>query len=611
MLFFPTTRRTSKNTRLISSHTTDTWQGGSHSCVFVPFLLLDYGLMAGFCFFANTSYHIYYCIYNKYYRMMSFLSTTRTTTRSFVSSSLTPTLLLRLVVIGIILIKPITMTTTTPNLVPSTMTRTSDDDRMAPWTRLLLDDLKRKYYYQPVFLQAVEEMALSLSSNDDQQKQLLDRHLLLQAFQRLTEPERVIAFQVPWEDDQGKLHFNRGWRVEFSSALGPYKGGLRFHPTVDEGILKSLAFEQTFKNALTGLPLGGGKGGSDFDPKHKSNAEIRRFCQSFITQLYRYLHPSTDVPAGDIGVGGTEIGYMYGQYKTLANRHGEGVLTGKSLNFGGSHIRTEATGYGLVYMAEIAVQRKLPKSVSSSSVSPLQGMRCALSGSGNVAQYAAQKLIQKQAKVVTLSDSNGVLYFPHGMTAHDLEQVMECKKQNGNRRLHELVGSLASPHTYTAGKSPWQLVSSSSFQQVGEGEETSSSISYDLALPCATQNEIDKEDMQRMIQNGLKGLLEGANLPTTLEAQQVLREAPGVFYVPGKASNAGGVGVSGLEMSQNAQRMQWKPEDVDQKLQEMMKNIYDSMEAYGEKEGGTLEMGANRAGFLKVATAMKELGWIH
>lgn len=327
--------------------------------------------------------------------------------------------------------------------------------------------------------------------------------------------------------------------------------------------------------------MGGGKGGSDFDPKGKSEGEVRRFCQAFMTELYRYLHPSTDVPAGDIGVGGREIGYMYGQYKRLVNRHGEGVLTGKSLNFGGSPLRPEATGFGLVYMAKIAVQKKLGRHLS--------GMRCALSGSGNVAQFAARKLLDLGAKVITVSDSNGVLVFEDGMTEEDWKVIMECKNVHRDR-LKSIAENVSGQ--YRDAETPWSL-----------------DVPYDLALPCATQNEIDKRGAQLLVKHGVKGVLEGANLPTTLEAQEIFRATKGVFYVPGKASNAGGVGVSGLEMSQNAQRLTWKPEEVDEKLQEMMAKIYEQMED-AEGKGGTLETVANRAGFLKVATAMKELGWV-
>jgi glutamate dehydrogenase (NADP+) len=402
------------------------------------------------------------------------------------------------------------------------------------------------------------------------------------AFVAMTEPERTISFRVPWMDDDGNLRFNRGWRVEFSSVLGPYKGGLRFHPTVDVGVLKFLGFEQIFKNALTGLPMGGGKGGSDFDPKGKSDAEIRRFCESFMTELFRYLHPSTDVPAGDIGVGGREIGYMYGSYKRLTNKHGEGVLTGKSILFGGSPFRPEATGYGLVYITKLAVEKRLDRS--------LEGMRCAVSGSGNVAQYASQKLLEFGAKVITLSDSNGVLVFDDGMTQKDWETIVETK-QVKRGRLSSLEGKVSG--RYVPGESPWSI-----------------DVKYDLALPCATQNEIDEDGAKLLVKNGVLAVTEGANLPTTLGGQEVIRSHPDVIYIPGKASNAGGVGVSGFEMSQNAQRLTWDPAEVDKRLQDMMADIYQQMEDAAGPDG-TLEQGANKAGFLKVAQAMKELGWMY
>ena len=327
--------------------------------------------------------------------------------------------------------------------------------------------------------------------------------------------------------------------------------------------------------------MGGGKGGSDFDPKGKSDGEVRRFCESFMTELFRYLHPSTDVPAGDIGVGGREIGYLYGQYKRLTNKHGEGVLTGKSLLFGGSPLRPQATGFGLIYMTKIAVKEKLG--------CDLANMRCAVSGSGNVAQYASQKLLEFGAKVITLSDSNGVLVFENGLTEEDWKVVMDCKNvQRG--RLSSIADKISGK--YIPNESPWSI-----------------DVKFDLALPCATQNEIRKEGAELLIKNGIKGVLEGANLPTSLEAQQAFRDAD-VLYIPGKASNAGGVGVSGLEMAQNAQRLTWKPEEVDEKLKDMMQDIYNQM-AMTESLGVSLEEGANRAGFLKVARAMKELGWVY
>lgn len=439
-----------------------------------------------------------------------------------------------------------------------------------------LDPLRATYPHQPTFIQAVDEMALSLTDlfSEPENGEFYQR-----AFLAMTEPERVISFRVPWMDDAGHIQYNRGWRVEFSSVLGPYKGGLRFHPTVNDDVLKFLGFEQVFKNALTGLPMGGGKGGSDFDPKGKSDGEVRRFCESFMTELYRYLHPSTDVPAGDIGVGGREIGYLYGQYKRLTNRHGEAVLTGKSSNLGGSPLRPEATGFGLVYIAKLAMEKKLGTS--------LEGMRCAVSGSGNVAQYACRKLLDLGAKVITVSDSNGVIVFEDGMTDPDWKAIMQCKNEERARLSSLRIGK------YFPDKTPWTV-----------------GVNYDLAFPCATQNEITKEGAELLVKNGVLGVFEGANLPTNAEAQDILRASPSVIYIPGKASNAGGVGVSGFEMSQNAQRLRWKPEDVDEKLQEMMANIYRKM-SQSESSGSTLEQGANRAGFLKVARAMKELGWVY
>ncbi|KAG7356701.1 glutamate dehydrogenase [Nitzschia inconspicua] len=415
-----------------------------------------------------------------------------------------------------------------------------------------LDDLRQKYGHQPVFLQSVEEIALSLVPIFEDP---IDGAFYLRAFLAMTEPERIIAFRVPWEDDHGNLHFNRGWRVEFSSVLGPYKGGLRFHPTVDEGVLKFLGFEQIFKNALTGLPMGGGKGGSDFNPKGKSEAEIRRFCQAFMTELFRYLHPSTDVPAG--------------------------VLTGKSALFGGSPLRPEATGYGLVYITQLAMQQRFERS--------MEGLRCAISGCGNVAQYAAKKLIELGSKVMTLSDSDGVFFFESGMTAQDLDIVMECKNKKRGR-LSSLDGKLSGK--YIEKKSPWQL-----------------DVAFDIALPSATQNEIDEDGAALLVKNGIMALSEGANLPTNLDAQDIIRAHPEIVYLPGKASNAGGVGVSGSEMSQNSQRLTWTEEKVDRKLQDMMANIYCQMEAV-TITGGTFEEGANRAAFVKVAHAMRELGWV-
>eukprot|EP00555_Chaetoceros_dichaeta_P002074 CAMPEP_0198248922 /NCGR_PEP_ID=MMETSP1447-20131203/570_1 /TAXON_ID=420782 /ORGANISM="Chaetoceros dichaeta, Strain CCMP1751" /LENGTH=528 /DNA_ID=CAMNT_0043933421 /DNA_START=53 /DNA_END=1639 /DNA_ORIENTATION=- len=450
-----------------------------------------------------------------------------------------------------------------------------------------LSDLRAKYAHQSTFLQAVEEMALSLQPlfEDPERGDFYKRAFLVMA-----EPERTVSFRVAWVDDGGIMRVNRGWRVEFSSVLGPYKGGLRFHPTVDEGVLKFLGFEQMFKNALTGLPLGGGKGGSDFDPKGKSSREVQSFCESFMTELHRHIHPSTDVPAGDIGVGGREIGFMLGQYKRITNRHGEGVLTGKPLDAGGSLLRPEATGYGLVYIAKLATSEKGRR--------PLKGARCAVSGSGNVAQYAVEKLMEFGAKVVTMSDSGGVLVFEKGMTREDWEEIVKAK-QVDRIRLSAIEDKVTG--SFVPNESPWTVQPSSN--------------NYEYAFPCATQNEIDGPSARHLVENGVVGFFEGANLPITLDGQSVLKKAApsgisksdGVIYIPGKAANAGGVGVSGLEMSQNAQHLSWKAEEVDNKLKGLMEHIYAQLISGG---GGTLDSGANWASFRKVVNGMKDLGWV-
>jgi len=449
-----------------------------------------------------------------------------------------------------------------------------------------LDDLKKKYHYQPTFLQAVEEMALSLKPlfKDPDQGEFYKRAFLI-----IAEPERIISFRIPWTNDEGTMRINRGWRVEFSSALGPYKGGLRFHPTVDEGVLKFLGFEQIFKNALTGLPLGGGKGGSDFDPKGKSNGEVQRFCQSFMTELYRHIGPSIDVPAGDIGVGGREIGFMLGQYKRITNRHGEGVLTGKPLVTGGSLLRPQATGYGLVYIARLALSKRNLD---------LKKMKCCVSGSGNVAQYAAEKLMEFGANVMTMSDSGGVLFFENGMTKEDWDVIVKAK-QVDRSRLSSIEDKVTG--TFSPKLSPWTLVKSPPPKFSG----------YDYGFPCATQNEIDGALMRHIINAGIKGIFEGANLPVTLDGQKTLKSMKGgnVIYIPGKAANAGGVGVSGFEMSQNAQHLSWKADEVDDKLKQLMEHIYDQLESGGD--GTSLESGANQAGFFKVVNGMKDLGWVY
>jgi glutamate dehydrogenase (NADP+) len=423
------------------------------------------------------------------------------------------------------------------------------------------------------FLQAVKEVLDSLGPVLEKHPEYVDAKIL----ERVVEPERQIMFRVPWQDDKGNVQVNRGFRFEFNSALGPYKGGLRFHPTVTASILKFLGFEQIFKNALTTLPMGGGKGGSDFDPKGKSDNEVMRFCQSFMTELCRHIGPDTDVPAGDIGVGGREIGFMFGQYKRIRNEF-TGVLTGKALNWGGSLIRTEATGYGCVYFAE-----EMLKSRNES----FEGKICTVSGSGNVAQYTVEKLNQLGAKAVSLSDSNGTIYDPDGIDAEKLAFVLELKNIRRGR-IKEYTDKYGVE--YRQGKRPWD-------------------IKCDCAFPSATQNEIDGEDAKTLLKNGCTLVAEGANMPSTPEAiEQFL--AKKIMYGPGKAANAGGVATSGLEMSQNSLRLSWTREEVDERLHNIMiavhKQSYDAAEEYGQP--GNLVMGANIAGFTKVADAMLDQG---
>ncbi len=425
------------------------------------------------------------------------------------------------------------------------------------------------------FLQAVKEVLDSLEPVLEKHPEYVDAKIL----ERIVEPERQIMFRVPWQDDKGNVQVNRGFRFEFNSALGPYKGGLRFHPTVTASILKFLGFEQVFKNALTTLPMGGGKGGSDFDPKGKSDNEVMRFCQSFMTELCRHIGPDTDVPAGDIGVGGREIGFMFGQYKRLRNEF-TGVLTGKALNWGGSLIRTEATGYGCVYFAE-----EMLKTRNES----FKGKICAVSGSGNVAQYTVEKLNQLGAKAVSLSDSNGTIYDPDGIDAEKLAFVLELKNIRRGR-IKEYADKFGAE--YRDGKRPWD-------------------IKCDCAFPSATQNEIDGEDAKTLLKNGCILVAEGANMPSTPEAiEQFL--AKKILYGPGKAANAGGVATSGLEMSQNSLRLSWTREEVDERLHNIMiavhKQSYDAAEEYGQP--GNLVMGANIAGFTKVADAMLDQGLV-
>ena len=424
------------------------------------------------------------------------------------------------------------------------------------------------------FHQAVREVAESLASYIEKNPKYQKAKIL----ERMVEPERVIMFRVPWLDDQGEIRINRGYRIQMNSAIGPYKGGLRLHPSVNLGILKFLAFEQVFKNALTTLPMGGAKGGSDFDPKGKSDNEVMRFCQSFMTELFRYIGPDTDVPAGDIGVGGREIGYLYGQYKRLRNEF-SGVLTGKGLNWGGSLVRPEATGYGCVYFVQEMLKTKGEK---------LEGKVCAVSGSGNVAQYTVEKLIELGAKVVTVSDSNGYIYDQGGIDKKELACIMQLK--NAKRgRIKECAKDFNCK--YFEGERPWK-------------------IKCDVAFPSATQNEISASDAKELVKNGCIAVGEGANMPTTPEGVEVFQKAK-ILYAPGKASNAGGVATSGLEMSQNSMRLSWTREEVDQRLHNIMISIHDQCVKYG-KEGGSVNYvkGANIAGFVKVADAMLDQGLV-
>ena len=426
---------------------------------------------------------------------------------------------------------------------------------------------------EPEFKQAVQEVAESVIPFIENNPKYQGKSLL----ERIVEPERTIMFRIPWTDDKGNIHVNKGYRVEFNSAIGPYKGGLRFHPTVNLSVLKFLGFEQIFKNSLTTLPLGGGKGGANFDPKGKSDAEVMRFCQSFMTELSRHIGPNTDVPAGDIGVGGREIGYMFGQYKRIRNEF-TGVLTGKSLSWGGSLIRPEATGYGTVYFAQemLAVKDEIFK-----------GKRVVVSGSGNVAQYAAEKCMELGAKVITLSDSSGHIVCNDGLNAEQLAFVMELKNVRRGR-IHEAADNFDNI-SFVSG-TPWN-------------------VSCDVALPCATQNELKGDDAKLLISNGLMALGEGANMPCTPEAVEAFQSS-GVLFSPGKASNAGGVATSGLEMSQNSLRMSWTREEVDGHLHKIMKDIHASCVKYGMQEDGNVDYvsGANVAGFVKVADAMLDQG---
>lgn len=436
-----------------------------------------------------------------------------------------------------------------------------------------LEILKKKNANEPEFIQAATEVLTSLEPVIQQNPQYEAAGIL----ERITEPERQILFRVPWVDDKGKVQVNRGFRVQFNSAIGPYKGGLRLHPSVNLGIIKFLGFEQIFKNSLTGLPIGGGKGGSDFDPKGKSDREIMAFCQSFMTELFRHIGPDTDVPAGDIGTGAREIGFMFGQYKRLRNAF-EGVLTGKGLTYGGSLARTEATGYGLLYFTNAMLKK---------NGQDIQGKTIAISGAGNVAIYACEKATQLGAKVVTMSDSTGWVYDPEGIDLKAVKEIKEVKRQ----RLSEYKNYRPNAE-YHEGRGVW-------------------TVKCDIALPCATQNELLEEDAKALVANGCMAVAEGANMPTTLEATEILQKA-GVLFAPGKAANAGGVATSALEMSQNSQRLSWSFEEVDAKLKSIMENIFANADAAAEKYGHPKDyvVGANIAGFVKVADAMLAQGVI-
>ncbi len=439
-----------------------------------------------------------------------------------------------------------------------------------------MNTVKVRNGHEPEFLQAVQEVAETVIPYIYENDIYFGKNILL----RMVEPERLVSFRVCWVNDNGEIQINRGYRVQMNSAIGPYKGGLRFHPTVNQSVLKFLAFEQVFKNALTTLPMGGGKGGSDFDPKGKSDEEIMRFCHAFMSELFRHIGQDTDVPAGDIGVGAREIGFLFGMYKKLRNEF-TGVLTGKGLSWGGSEIRPEATGYGTVYFANSMLQTR-SDSFKDKNVS--------ISGSGNVAQFAAEKCIELGAKVLTLSDSSGYIYDKDGIDTEKLDFIKELKNVKRGR-IHEYVEKYPSA-TFHKGETPW-------------------GVPCDIALPCATQNELDESDAKTLVANGCIAVSEGANMPSTIEAINVFQEAK-ILFAPGKASNAGGVATSGLEMTQNSLRFKWTRKEVDEKLQEIMKEIHDSCVEYGTEENGYINYvkGANIAGFVKVADAMLAQGVI-
>ena len=439
----------------------------------------------------------------------------------------------------------------------------------------VLADVKAKNPHEPEFLQTATEVLNSLRPIVERRPEYQKAKIL----ERMVEPERIITFRVPWIDDKGEYQINRGFRVQFNSAIGPYKGGLRFHPTVNQSVMKFLGFEQIFKNSLTGLPIGGGKGGSDFDPKGKSDDEVMRFCQSFMTELYRHIGPDCDVPAGDIGVGGREIGYLYGQYKRITGQYC-GVLTGKGLSYGGSLARTQATGFGVVYLANEVLSHK-GKS--------FEGKKVLVSGSGNVAIYAAEKATELGAVVIAMCDSNGYIVDNNGVDVAAIKEIKEVRRG----RIREYVET----HPQAEYHEGWQGIWT---------------VPCDIALPCATQNEIDLEAAKTLLSNGCWMVTEGSNMPSTLEAMDAFAEA-GILFVPSKAANAGGVAVSALEMSQNSLRLSWTFEEVDSRLKDIMSNIYKNMSAAAEEFGKTPEdyvLGANVAAFIKVADAMMAQGWV-
>jgi glutamate dehydrogenase (NADP+) len=437
-----------------------------------------------------------------------------------------------------------------------------------------MEGVRRRNPAQPEFVQAVQEVAQDIFEFIEDKEEYHEYQIL----RRIAEPDRIVSFRVCWEDDRGNIRVNRGWRVQNNNAIGPYKGGIRFHPSVTESVLKFLAFEQTFKNALTGLPMGGGKGGANFNPKGKSDHEVMRFCQSFMTELYRHVGADVDVPAGDIGVGGREIGYMFGQYKRITGQF-TGVLTGKGLEYGGSLIRTEATGYGAVYFL---------LNMLKAQGQDLVGMKAVISGSGNVATHAAEKIVQLGGTVLTLSDSQGFIHDPDGITQEKIDWV-KAHKTRRRGRISEYAEEFRNA-TFHEGKTPW-------------------GVPCDVALPCATQNELLGEDARMLVANGCRAVAEGANMPTDLEGVHVFQDAR-ILFAPGKAANAGGVAVSGLEMSQNSERRSWKEAELQQLLTDIMEGIHNSCIRYGKEADGHVNYvkGANIAGFKKVADAMLAFG---